>query len=238
MRSINKGAIVALAGTAAALIGAASPAFAATSYTTPSDNPHTIPVDNNYNALPFDVTVTGYGANQGVFIEICDGTPTTVNGWSPATFCDITTSPAAATANSSGTATFPSSNSNFQIGDFNGVSPGDLFNCLSQNEINAFGDATPGAFPGEFNLGAGDTATATGQTVDPSHPAWTNCQLRASTNNSAVTGDQVFKTLTIPSTFPFTPEAPMAILLPLGAGGLLAGGIVLGRRRRSARLAA
>jgi hypothetical protein len=240
VRSINKGAIAALTGSAVALIGAATPAFAQSTtpaFTTPSDNPHTIPVDNNYNALPFDIAVSGYPHGTNVFVEICDGQPI-ASGWNPTLRCDNTTSPSPVPADVNGNASFPASNVNEQIGVFNGISPGDVFNCLSLNEIQAFGDATPGQFPGEWTLGAGDTMTATGQTVDPNQPAWTNCLLRASSNNATATTDQIFDTLTIPSTFPFTPEAPVAILLPLGAAGLLAGGLVFGRRRRAARVAA
>lgn len=238
MRSISKGAAVAIAGSAVGLFAAAMPASAASSFVTPSDNPHTIPVDNNYNALPFDVTVTGYASQTSVFIEICNGVPSTNPGWSPGIDCDISTSPSPVKASTSGTASFPASNINTQIGDFNGVGPSDNMNCLSDNEIQAFGDATPAGAPGEWNLGPNDTQTAQGQPVDPSQPAWDNCQLRASSNNSAVTTDQVFITLTIPSTFPYTPEAPLAILLPIGAAGLLVGGLVLNRRRRSVRAAA
>ena len=239
MRSIHKGAIVALAGSAVAVIGGASPAFAATSITQPSDNPHTIPVDNNYNALPFDITASGYSSGQPVLIEICDGQPSTSAGWSPTTNCDISTSPSAVPASSTGSASFPASNRNTAIKDVHGQGPGDVFNCLTQTEINNSGPGTtPGQFPGEYTLDPNYTSTPTGQLVDPNVPAWTNCQLRASSNNSAVTSDQALITLTIPDTFPFTPEAPMAILLPVGASGLLAGGFIFARRRRSARLAA
>jgi hypothetical protein len=228
------------------MIGVATPAFASSStgfsIYEPSANPFTIPVDNNYNALPFDVSVRGYAPGTLVFVEVCDGLDSGDPSWVITQDCDLGTSTAGQTADGSKQAYFPANNRNTAVHDLNGVSTQTKFNCLSDNEINDFGDATPGfngqSFPGEFQLGPNDFTTATGQAVDPTVPAWDNCQLMSTSNKSAFVNDNAFITLTVPGTFPFTPEAPMAILLPLGALGLLAGGIVLARRRRSARLAA
>jgi hypothetical protein len=220
------------------MIGAAAPAFAA--ITSPSANPYTVPVDSGYNPQPFTVTANGYGPNQSVYIEVCDGLPSTTHGWDPTLDCDNGTSPAAATANSAGTATFPATNPNFQIGDFNGVSPSNSFNCISSDEIPADAVKQPN---GSYQLGSGDNTVTNNSgdqfQVNPSDPTWTNCQLRVSSNNAAVTSDQQLITLTIPSApTNQTPESPLAILLPIGAAGLLGGGVLIARRRRSNRLAA
>jgi hypothetical protein len=67
-------------------------------------------------------------------------------------------------------ATFTKDDPNFGFTPFKGESPGGLFNCLSLH------DASP-------NNGV---------------PDFRNCTLRVSTNNAAVTGDQVFLNLLLP----------------------------------------
>jgi hypothetical protein len=62
--------------------------------------------------------------------------------------------------------------SNHAFHPFRGESPQQLFNCLAPNQANL----TNGL------------------------PNWHNCQIRVSTNNSFVTGDQSFLGITLPNT--------------------------------------
>ena len=140
-----------------------SPAFAAT-ITTPSGNPFTVPGDAGGNPVPFTVGASGYTPDAGVFVEQCDGTPSTAVGWDPTTNCDLGSSPASSLADASGNVTFNAADLNHAFHPFKGPSPQGLFNCLSPNQ------ASP----------------ANGL------PDFKNCQLRVSSNNSAATADQVF----------------------------------------------
>ena len=152
------------------LVLVASPASAAT-ITTPTGDPFVVPGDAGGNPQPFTVSASGYAAGSNVFIEQCDGTPTTATGWDPTTNCDLGASPAAVVADAGGVATFPAGDPNYSFHPFKGVSPQGLFNCLAP------GQASP----------------ANGL------PDFTNCQFRVSTNNSASTSDQVFRTMTLPA---------------------------------------
>jgi hypothetical protein len=180
--------------------------------------------------LAFPIQGSGWTVNQQVLVEICDGTPSSAPGWDPTINCDLATSPAAQSANSSGNVTFAATNINNKIGVYRGQGPTDNFNCLAPQDIPA---GTPQNPDGSYTLPSTTTATANGEPIDPSVPSWTNCQLRMSSNNSASTSDQAFLTLSIPDTPSQTPEAPFAVLLPLGALGLLGGGFMITRRRRS-----
>ncbi|HWE56675.1 MAG TPA: Ig-like domain-containing protein [Acidimicrobiales bacterium] len=175
-----------------------------TQITTPSTNPYSVPEatagNPDYPAggpEPFTVTATGFAPNQSVYVEICDGLPSTTKGWDPTFDCDNATSPAAATANSSGVANFPATNANFQVGVFRGESPSGTFNCLAAEDVPA--DATHN-LDGSYTLTSADTQTTNGEPLAPSSPAWTNCQVRVSSNNAAVTSDQGFLGLVIPDT--------------------------------------
>ncbi|MGZ6975943.1 MAG: putative Ig domain-containing protein, partial [Acidimicrobiia bacterium] len=152
------------------LVLAAGPASAAT-ITSPTGDPFVVPGNAAGNPQPFTVTASGYSAGSQVFIEQCDGTPPTATGWDPTTNCDLGASPAPATADAGGVVTFPAADPNFSFHPFKGASPQGLFNCLA---------------PGQASPGNG-------------LPDFTNCQFRVSSNNSASTSDQVFRTMTLPA---------------------------------------
>jgi hypothetical protein len=61
--------------------------------------------------------------------------------------------------------------------------------------------------------------------------------MKLATNITVTQPSDAYMTLTLPQTGQ-VPEAPYAILLPLGALGLLAGGYVVARKRRTAQAAA
>ncbi len=241
MRTIHKGAAAAFAGSALALFATASPAFAGT-ITNPTTSPFPVPESTGASGqppagtpLPFEIQGSGYGAHQNIDVEICDGTPSTANGWDPTINCDLATSPPPAGADASGNVTFAGTNANNSIGIFRGQSPSDDFNCLAPEDVPSGSVHNP---DGSITLPSSDSQTANGEAVDPSVPAWTNCQLRMSSNDSASTSDQAFLALSIPDTPAQTPEAPFAVLLPLGAVGLLGGVVAFSRRRRAQRAAA
>jgi hypothetical protein len=148
----------------------ASSAFGAT-ITSPAGNPFTVPGNAAGDPQPFTVSASGYTADSNVFIEQCDGTPSTATGWDPTTNCDLGASPAPVLADGTGVATFLASDANHAFHPFRGASPQGLFNCLAP------GQASP----------------ANGL------PDFTNCQLRVSSNNTVGTSDQVFLTMTLPA---------------------------------------
>jgi len=102
-----------------------------------------------------------------VWIEQCDGRPTTAPNWLPTRDCDLGTAPAAAIADASGTARFPAGDPNHGFTPFVGLGPQGLFNCLTPN----------GASP-KNGL-----------------PEYRTCQIRVSSNNNATTTDQVLLTI-------------------------------------------
>ncbi len=181
-----------------------APAFAG-SITAPTGSPYVYT-----SLLPVDVSVSGYTNGQQVYIEQCDGVSPSAPGWSPTTDCDNGTSPSAGIvgsgSNASGTYTFKASDINHAFTPFEGESPSGQFNCL---------------YPGE-------TAPADGL------PSYTNCQIRVSSNNGAVTSDQAFLTIQLPPPVASTPEVPYAVVLPLGALAI-GGAYFVIRKRRAVR---
>ena len=198
--------LASLGGAAVGMLLMASPAGAGT-ITTPSANPYTVPGDATGTPQSFTVSGSGFTAGSQVYIEQCDGVPSSTSGWSPTEHCDLGTSPSAVIVSAGGTVTFPAGNANFGFTPFKGLSPQGLFTC------GAPADTDP-------NDGL---------------PYFENCQVRISTSNTAVTADQAFVTLTLPDGAvvpPTTPEAPYAVLLPLG--GIAAAGAFLTIRKRRA----
>ncbi|MFN8019165.1 MAG: hypothetical protein U0P45_13730 [Acidimicrobiales bacterium] len=170
---------------------AATPAFAG-SITSPSSNPYTVPGDATGTPQSFTITASGFTAGQQVYVEQCDGVASTTSGWNPTEHCDLGTSPSPKTADSSGNVTFTANDPNWGFTPFKGLSPQGLFTC------GAPADTDP-------NDGI---------------PYFENCQVRVSSSNTAVTADQTFFTITLPDAAtppPSTPEAPYAVMLPLGA---------------------
>jgi hypothetical protein len=212
VRTPKKRALAVLGLGLAFLVFVAAPAFAATTITTPSSNPFTIPEDAQGNPVSFTISGGGFPANApNVVVEQCDGTnPATTPGWSPNTHCDLATSPSPTSADANGNYTFPANDPNFGFTPFPpGPSPSNLFNCL---------------YPGQ-------TPPANGK------PSFTNCQIRVSSNDTAVTSDQVFLTLTYPQPTSSVSEVPVAIVLPLGFLAI-GGAFWLIRRRRAGQAAA
>lgn len=200
------------------------PAYAGT-ITTPSSNPYSVPYfsggDGGFPAgpEPFKIVAQGYTVGTQVFVMICDGNPSSAQGWSPTINCDNSTSPQAAQVVTCGVTTCatwdPAVSNNQDIVVFDGEGPGQTFNCY---------------YPGELDNGV---AYSNGQ-IDPSDnlPSWTNCQIRVASTNGAVTSDQAFITLTLPAPPAITPEAPYTFLLPIGAALMLGGAYLVLRRRR------
>jgi hypothetical protein len=167
----------------------------ASTITVPSTNPFSVPGDAAKNPVAFTVTATGFTPTAQVFVEQCDGTSPATVGWSPTANCDLGTSPAPVTADSTGKATFLATDINHQFVPFKGTSPQGLFNCLSAHQTNP-------------NNGL---------------PSYTNCQMRVSTNNTAPTSDQSFITLKLPE--PGPPGAPTAVVAKSGSSATATGSI-------------
>ncbi|MGZ6994586.1 MAG: hypothetical protein ACXVIM_05200 [Acidimicrobiia bacterium] len=144
----------------------ATPAFAGT-VTQPTSTPVVVTANGAGNPYSFSVQGSGFEPGQNVYIEQCDGNPTTSIFWDPTINCDLGSSPAPAPADASGKVTFSTSDGNHAFHPFRGQSPQGLFDCLA---------------PADPPTGSGN-------------PSWTNCQVRLSTNNAAVTSDQVFFTI-------------------------------------------
>jgi hypothetical protein len=190
----------------------ATPAFAG-NVTTPSANPYTVPGDATGAPQSFTVTGSGFTQGQQIYIEQCDGVSSTTPGWSPTEHCDLGTSPATATVGAGGTVTFPANDNNLGFTPFKGLSPQGLFTCGSPAD------------------------------TDPNDglPYFENCQVRISSSNTNSTADQAFFTITLPDAStppPSTPEAPYALLLPLGGVAAAGAFFTVRKRRGSASVAA
>jgi len=154
----------AIAGLVLALVGAGT-AGAVTAVVEPANpRPYVVPTDAQGQPKPFTVVVSGFKPGTNVYLEQCDGKAITAPHWSVTIDCDPGTSPSGATADAHGVARFPASDPNFDFVEVLGESPSRLFNCL--------GPHTP--------------------KPDNGLPSYTTCQVRASTNNSQVTDDQLF----------------------------------------------
>jgi hypothetical protein len=139
----------------------------------PPISPFKVPSNALGQPVPFTIQANGFAPGALVFLEVCDGTPSTAVGWNPNINCDLGTAPAAVAANASGVALFPAGDPNKQFKPFRGASPQGMFNCL-----NAL-DPSP----------------------NNSLPDFMNCQVRISTNNTASTSDQQFFTMQLPTGF-------------------------------------
>jgi hypothetical protein len=184
-------ALVVVASASLGVLFATTPAFAVSPSINSPASPWTVPENNQ--GIPqttTDIVVHDYGPTSGlpagvpVYLEQCDGLNPATPGWSPTADCDIGTSPAAGIPDAvTGNYTFSHSDSNHAFTPFHGTSPSGEFDCLGPTET----------VPNDFL------------------PHWRDCQLRASTNNGAVTGDQQFVTLTLPDSLtPVAPTNPVA----------------------------
>jgi hypothetical protein len=141
--------------------------------TAPGTNPFTVPGDAAGNPIPFTITANGFAPGTPVLVEQCDGVPSTSAGWNPNLHCDLGTSPSSVLPDANGVATFTAGDPNHQFVPIKGESPSSFFNCI--------GPTDPPLMP-------------TNGLTD-----YKNCQLRVSSNNSAVTADQQFLTMTLPN---------------------------------------
>ena len=178
-----------------AIVGAtvlllASPALAGTITQPPPPGPFLVPGDAAGNPQAFTVVASGFPPNSPVLVEQCDGIPATTPGWDPTLNCDLVSSPSAAIADANGVATFPTTDPNRRFTPFKGESPQSIFNCLAP------GQASP-------NNGL---------------PDFTNCKIRVSSNNSAVTADQAFLPITLPGAAVETPPTPQNQAATVGVG--------------------
>ena len=218
--------LAAIGGICTVIALTATPAFAG-SITAPlcggavcgPTNPYQALTDVNASGVgtPRFFTITGSGytpIGTSVFIEVCDGVPPTTSGYDPSIECDIGTSPAAALSDASGNVSYPATDINLRLHLFDGASPSVSFNCLRADEPD----------PGNGLVSYGLPGTA-------------DCQVRMSTNNTITTGTEAYFSFALIKTAQ-VPEAPYAILLPVGALLLFGGGYVVTRRRRSSQAAA
>ena len=172
-RFVRLAAVVTAA--AAVTLGLSGVASAAVQIPTtpPGISPFKVPSNALGQPVAFTIQANGFASGAQVFLEVCDGTPSTAVGWNPNINCDLGSAPAPVVASAAGVALFPAGDPNKQFKPFRGQSPQGMFNCL-----NAL-DPSP-------NNGL---------------PDFTNCQVRISTNNTASTADQQFFTMQLPTGF-------------------------------------
>ena len=195
----------------------------ATSSSTDGVNPNT--PDPNL----VTISGTGYSPSTTVFFLLCDGVPQTAAGWSLTKDCDSTND--SAIVNTSGSFT---DTDDPDLPLVRGESDNDQFNCLATDD----------------NPNSTLTADGSNDPIDPTKPSWGSttvgsagggtaaCQLRISYSftTSQPASDKYFTGIVSPTAPSITPESPMPILLPAGAGLVLAGagGVIYLKRRRSA----
>jgi len=186
LRSKRRSAGLAVGLAAVVIAVSALPASAA--ITAPATNPFNVPGDAAGVPQSFTVTANGFSPGQAVYVEECDGVPSTAANWSPTTHCDNGTSPSSTNADGNGVATFPANDPNIGFVPVKGEMPSHGFNCIAPSD------------PPSNN----------------GHPDFTNCQLRVSSNNATVTSDQVFLTMVMPA--PITAHAPVPLNQALTVG--------------------
>ena len=181
---------------------------AATSITAPSDNPYAVTTSAGGKLEPFTVKVAGFKPSISVYIEQCNGKPSTDAKWKPTLDCDIQTSPAAAITDVNGVATFAAGDANHAFRPFAGRSPQDLFSCTGP------GHAAP----------------------EQGIPNYEHCQVRVSSNNIDATDDQTFLPMTFPGTDGSTSSSdgsdPPYVLIAALAVVVIGGGAFFFFRRR------
>jgi hypothetical protein len=210
-----KPAIVLLAVTCGALLpammGTTASGAASTRITEPADTYHVV-LDASGNAGPVTVVATGFAPGTQVFAEECDGRSPSDPNWAPTSDCDPGNAPAPSIADPSGTVRFSNTDRNRLFVPFVGTSASGLFNCVAPHE-------TP---------------------TNKQLPSYTKCQIRVSSNNTAATEDQVFRSIVIgtgsgggSSSGSGTTLAVVVVALVV-VGGIVAAVLLLRRRRRPA----
>jgi hypothetical protein len=164
----------------------------ATSITEPSGSPVVAPLDVAGRLAPIQVSATGFPLRTAVYVEQCDGTSPTTLHWDPTVHCDLGSSPSAVYADANGNVTFGVSDPKHAFVPFVGESPQSLFNCLP----------------------TGAKAPSNGL------PNFTDCQVRVSSNDAAVTADQQFFGLKLPANATNPPPKPVTTttILPRAGG--------------------
>lgn len=135
----------------------------------PHGNPYVVATDEHGVPIPFTIHVSGFQPLSVVYVEQCNGRPTSAPNWSPTRDCDIGTAPAGAITDAKGNATFQANDRNHAFHPFNGPSPETLFNCLSPKAVSP-------------KNGSND---------------YRQCQIRVSSSNVLSTSDQAFLPITI-----------------------------------------
>ncbi len=152
---------------AGAAIGLGTAPAGASTILQPSSSPVVVQVARAAQPQAVTVVAGGFPTGALVYVEQCDGVAPSAPQWSPTAHCDLGTSPAPAIVDDRGLATFSSTDANRAFRPFVGESPQSLFNCLA-----------PGQSAPKNGLAG-----------------YTDCTLRVSTNNAAVTADQTFRAL-------------------------------------------
>jgi hypothetical protein len=187
-------------------------AGAATSVTEPAGNPIHVAVDARGVPVPFTVVATGFKPGTLVYVEQCDGRPTTAPNWLPTRDCDIGTSPASVIVDPAGRVQFTEGDRNHGFHPFLGTGPETLFSCL---RVNA--------------------AVSSKSLV----PEYRNCQIRVSTSNYQATDDQVMVPIAFGSAAGSSSSGPSPLVIALLVAVVVAGAVlvfVLLRGRRSQRV--
>jgi hypothetical protein len=146
------------------------------------------------------ITSGGWTSGQNVQLMICDGTPSTAQGWNPNVNCDSGSSPPAQIADASGNVTWPA-NLARGLTFFDGTNPSGTFDCLYPTEP----DPADG-FPHWGNNGKAP------------------CQIIVTSSLVSATSDQVLESFILPTPGAVVPETHYAIILPLAALFLLGTG--------------
>ncbi len=206
---MRRSALLFVVATFAVLVLGTAAATAAPKIVEPAADPVAVGVDPAGNLVPFTVKVTGLTAGSQAWIEQCDGTTAGDPKWSPVRNCDVATSPAAAIVATDGTATFAADDPNHAFRPTHGAMPQGLFNCLA---------------PGEKD-------------PDNGAPSSTSCVVRVSSNNTAVTADQVFRALRFTDSASASTSSDSSSSLPIVAVAVIAivvlgGGALFWRARR------
>jgi len=132
--------------------------------TEPKGNPIHVALDPRGLPVPFTIAGVGFKPGTQVYVEQCDGRPTSAPNWLPTRDCDLGTSPASVIVGPNGRIQFTAGDRNHGFHPFIGPGPETLFSCLRVN----------GAVSSKSLV-----------------PEYRNCQIRLSTNNYQVTDDQL-----------------------------------------------
>ena len=186
---------------------------AATRITEPAGHTYQVKFDAQGKPRPFDVVAQGFPAGHQVFIEQCNGRPTSAPRWSPTLDCDVGNAPAPVIVDTRGMVRFSATDHNHAFVPVLGPSPSTLFNCVKPN----------------------------GPNLDNGLTNYTTCQIRVSTNNTQPTDDQVFLSIVFGAGPSGGGGSSSIAIVAIAAGLLVLAAIaarILVRRRRRAVLRA